>query len=314
MLRVLARLTVAAVVLALVLARTDAAAVRDALASASPWSVIAAAAASFAANAIIAFRLQRMLAGQGVPTGPLQTFAINLAAFFYNLFLPAGGVGVAAVRLQRLSRQASGRFTAALTAMVCDRVAAVASLALVGLLGLLADPHPKPSVALLVLIGGATAIPFLLVPRVVPQRIRQGVREWHAAGTGTWWAAVLGRMRHAVGAIARLPPSTIISVIMLSLLAQVPGVMVFSTLARGLGLEVPWTTMVWVRSVVVLLTILPVSIGGLGVREGALLFLLRPFGVAAHDALALSLLVFAVTILAPGLVGGFVEAWRWFRS
>jgi len=67
-------------------------------------------------------------------------------------------------------------------------------------------------------------------------------------------------------------------------------------------------SMGWVRSVVTVLTLLPISIGGVGVREGALVFTLQSLGVPAHDALALSLLVFATTILAPGLAGGAVEA------
>jgi hypothetical protein len=68
-----------------------------------------------------------------------------------------------------------------------------------------------------------------------------------------------------------------------------------------------------IRSVVVLLTVHPISIGGVGVREGALVFTLHAFGVPAHDALAVSILVFATTILAPGLAGGVVEAVQWLR-
>ena len=64
----------------------------------------------------------------------------------------------------------------------------------------------------------------------------------------------------------------------------------------------------WVRSIVQLVTVLPISIGGLGVREGALVLTLAWFGVADHDALALAILVFATTILAPGFVGACSRA------
>jgi uncharacterized membrane protein YbhN (UPF0104 family) len=67
----------------------------------------------------------------------------------------------------------------------------------------------------------------------------------------------------------------------------------------------------WVRSVVVVLTLLPISIGGVGVREGVLVVTLATFGVPAHEALAFSILVFATTILAPGLAGGVVEGAQW---
>ena len=54
-----------------------------------------------------------------------------------------------------------------------------------------------------------------------------------------------------------------------------------------------------------LLAMLPLSLNGLGVREGSLVLLLAPYGVAAPAAVALGLAWFAMT-LALGLVGGLV--------
>jgi hypothetical protein len=42
--------------------------------------------------------------------------------------------------------------------------------------------------------------------------------------------------------------------------------------------------------------------------------MLQPFGTAPADALAMSLLVFATTVLAPGLAGGVVEGAIWLRA
>jgi len=88
---------------------------------------------------------------------------------------------------------------------------------------------------------------------------------------------------------------------------------VYAVLGAGLGMSVSFAAMGWVRSVVVLITVLPISIGGLGVREGALVFTLQAYGVASHEALALAILIFATTILAPGLLGGILEAIRSLR-
>jgi hypothetical protein len=84
-------------------------------------------------------------------------------------------------------------------------------------------------------------------------------------------------------------------------------------LGRGLGMSVSFVSMGWVRSVVTLFTTLPISIGGVGVREGMLVLTLAGFGVAAPDANAHTILIFATTILAPGLAGGVVEAAHWLR-
>jgi uncharacterized membrane protein YbhN (UPF0104 family) len=254
-----------------------------------------------------------LLTAQGVSARVGQTFAINLAAFFYNLFLPVGGVGVAALRLQRLSTESTGRLTAAFTAIVCDRLTAVAGLGLVGLACWTIDPHPKPPGGLLVLLGGVATIVFLVAPRIVPRGARRLARDLQTSGAGTWWSAGLGRVAAALRSVARLSPSALAAILGISVLAQIPGIVVFSVLGDGLGLAVPLLSMAWVRSVVVVLSLLPISIGGVGVREGALVVTLGAFGVPAADALALSILVFATTILAPGLAGGVVEAAHWLR-
>ena len=311
--RTLVRIAVAAIVLALMASRVDLHAVGSALARTAPSAIVIATAAAFLANFVIAFRLKMLLAAQGISARAGQTFAINLSAFFYNLFLPVGGVGVAALRLQRLARHSGGRYTAALTAMVCDRLAAATSLGLIGLACWLLDPHAKPTGGIVVLLVGAATLAFLLAPRVVPRQVRRFVRELHGRGSGTWWAAVLVRVANALGAVARLAPRTIAGLVAISLVAQLPGIAVFAALGHGLGLGVPFVSMGWVRSVVVLITILPVSIGGLGVREGTLVLVLQPFGTPPADAFALSILVFATTILAPGLAGGVVEGLIWLR-
>jgi len=313
MIRVFVRIAVAVIALVLLASRVDLGEVRAALVATSLRAVALATAASFAANLMVAFRLRVLLAAQGVPARTRQTLAINLAAFFYNLFLPVGGVGVAAMRLQRLSHHTRGRFTAALTAMVCDRVAAIAAVGLVGLLCWILDPHAKPAGSLVVILIGLTTLGLLVAPRVVPLEVRHLVRELHAGGSGAWWSAALLRFSNGLGSVARLTPAALASILGISILAQLPGIVVFVALGHGLGLPVPLLSMAWVRSVVLLLTVLPISIGGLGVREGALVFTLHAFGIPAHDALALSILIFATTILAPGLAGGVMEAVQWLR-
>jgi uncharacterized membrane protein YbhN (UPF0104 family) len=144
--------------------------------------------------------------------------------------------------------------------------------------------------------------------------VRQFVRELTAGAAGTWWAAALHRFSHALGTVARLPPSALGRVLGISILAQLPGALVFVLLGWGLHLPVAAISMAWIRSFTVLVTVLPISIGGIGVREGVLVYIMQTYGVPAPDALALSLLVFATTILAPGLVGGVIEGVMWLRG
>ena len=62
-----------------------------------------------------------------------------------------------------------------------------------------------------------------------------------------------------------------------------------------------------------LVLMLPISWSGLGVREGSLILLLRPYGVAPEDAVALSLLVFLRGTLGA-ICGGLLQARSFFLS
>ena len=63
----------------------------------------------------------------------------------------------------------------------------------------------------------------------------------------------------------------------------------------------------WIRSLVVLITMIPISISGMGLREGSFIFILGTYGVGEETAFAYSLLIFAVTRIFPGLLGGLFE-------
>jgi uncharacterized membrane protein YbhN (UPF0104 family) len=77
-------------------------------------------------------------------------------------------------------------------------------------------------------------------------------------------------------------------------------------LAHAIGFEL--TVAVWflVYAGVALLLLLPVSIAGLGLREGGYVGLLGLFGVPAPQALALSLMLFAYTLFGA-LLGWLAE-------
>ena len=67
--------------------------------------------------------------------------------------------------------------------------------------------------------------------------------------------------------------------------------------ARGLGIEVDFVTISAVLSVVWMLTMLPISVGGLGLRELGFVFLLAGTGVAESQAGALAMLVSSLVVL-----------------
>ena len=77
---------------------------------------------------------------------------------------------------------------------------------------------------------------------------------------------------------------------------------------HALGLHVGWTAMLAFVPVVAILQVLPITVSGLGVREGALVLFLGPLGVSTSSAIALGLLLYLMNLVVS-LLGAPAFAW-----
>jgi glycosyltransferase 2 family protein len=256
------------------------------------WPLVVAFVATLCLNLVVAYRLRLLAAPQGIDVSTPHAMRINLATTFWALFLPAGNLAGIAVRFYKLSR-AGGRAAGGVVTLIYDRVLGTAGLGLIGLICLAFDARQVTAAALGILVLGTAIVLVVAVPWVVPPPAL---------------AAARGRMGR-VGALATLGsarvlgPGPLLALLGLSVVSQAPGVASFVVLARALDVHASVAALGWIRSVVLLLTLVPITLAGFGVREGAILLLLRFTGAPEHNLLALSLLVFATTALAPGLVG-----------
>lgn len=98
----------------------------------------------------------------------------------------------------------------------------------------------------------------------------------------------------------------------LALLRHGLGIVNFALVALALDIHLSVLTIGWVRVVIQGLMMLPISLSGIGVREGSLIILLQEYDVAASAAVALAFLLFLLGVLANSL-GGLLElvnSWR----
>jgi len=138
-----------------------------------------------------------------------------------------------------------------------------------------------------------------------------------AAVLAAFWLAlaVLDRVHAALpdGSTARdfvgrlLPyrqrPSLVLLAVGWSFVVQLAGVAAVMLSARAVGIVQPGLVWLSVVPLVALAMVLPISIGGFGIRENALEYLLRGYGVPSEAGVAIGLLWGVCTLLA-GLVGG----------
>ena len=250
--------------------------------------------------ALGAYRLKELLGQQGqkYATGAALD-ACLVGAFFSQTFISF--VGGDAMRIWRMVRaQVPG--TIATKGVLLDRlsgfagVVAVVLVTIPFLVPMLKSVEMELGLLLIALavLGGIFSV-FLL--RRLPERMTKG----RVVGTLSRFASLgLDIARSGRGAVY---------VFGLSLLIQVANVVVLYFLARGLSIEISLGQCFVFMPTVLFLSMLPISVAGWGVREGAMVAALAIIGVPSHQSLALSI-CFGLCLIFVSLPGGVI----WFLS
>ncbi|HEU5304958.1 MAG TPA: lysylphosphatidylglycerol synthase transmembrane domain-containing protein, partial [Gemmatimonadales bacterium] len=156
--------------------------------------------------------------------------------------------------------------------------------------------------ALLSIGAGAAAMVLPLSPTV-----GRLVQRWQARLPGHPMLDFLRRLASAFTAYRRRA-GLLALVALLSVLEQWFPVALMWTAGRALGVPLSLAMVVTTVPLTLFVGRLPISLGGLGVGEGAIVFLLGLFAIPANDALAVSVLCRGVDLLVTAVPGVFL--WR----
>ncbi len=273
--------------------------------------VLTACALVLVMHLVGAHRLKLLTEKQGFTLGTWTLFEINVCSDFYKFFLPGGmltSMGVRFYKLQKAEQKRAG----ALSAVIIDRIATIFGLAFVGTVFWIVDQPVSLQKFGWVMVGlmGLMVGGYVLLLGRVPARVMQTVANSLAV------PSVARKMEACLDSLSLFRQMPVKNVALLAFLAVTPqliGVLVFSYLADALGIPSSVMTWGWMRSGIILLTMLPISVAGLGVRDWALLYFLGYYGVSEAASLALALLVLGATVLLLVLLGGIFEARRLLR-
>ena len=238
------------------------------------------------AQIVSSYRWQLLARSVGL-NGPLRRFvALYYVGMFFNLFLPTS-MGGDVVRAWLLA-DGPGRRWQAVLSVFSERFAGLMMLLCLACLATIPNLNVLPSWALGLVWGSATmGVLFVIALPLLSRRIVRLQKVTHALS--------LYRSQHR----------TLVIVLALSLVVQASGIVQVWLLGEALGLPAPPLAYAVVIPLVTLLTMLPISVNGVGVREGFLVLLLAPVGVPEAGAIALGLLWLSVLAVAS-LIGGVV--------
>jgi glycosyltransferase 2 family protein len=245
----------------------------------------------------------RMLLASVLPQPPpslLDLFALILAGMFCNFFMPST-LGGDIIRAEIARKHLAGR-RHAYVSILMDRILGMLALVTLGFTAnalsyLVFGQTSWQSLAVALGIVGFFGLALVVLQSDKLIRLIAWVR----------WAPLIrisSEVQSTVHAYLA-SRSTTRAVFILAILANITQVIVVLILAKGMAIEVPAIAHFVAVPLIVLVTLVPVTLNGLGVREGTFAYFYGTAGVPASDAIALSL-VFMATTIVPALFGGLV--------
>jgi len=292
----LLKLAVSAGLIALLLSKIDIGALKDRLLAPDAAALAAAIVLAAGQVLVVAWRFGRVLSALGRPIRLREALTINMIGLFFNQSLPST-MGGDAMRIWRLARRGAP-LGAAVNGVLLDRITALIGIVLLILVTLpvlfgVAEDR-QPVIAFSIVLGiGIVGIVIVLAIRRVPAFLehRRIVR-----GIGTLIAdlrRIVLRTRHAVPVLG------------VAIIGHTMTAAIVYGLALAYGVGVGYVECLVLVSPVTLISVVPISIAGWGVREGAMVAAFALVGVAAADALVLSVAFGLINVLI-GLPGGLV--------
>lgn len=250
---------------------------------------------------IMAYRWLLLLGANSVSVSAWQLTRVYFVSGFLGMFLPSG-VAVDALRVYQARTYAATQHL--LSSVLVDRVVGVLALALVALGGVWAlafvggmalDARIGWSAAALITATVGAALAFERLPL---ERARGWLGGLGRAGRSALeFHASLARYRDSKAALG--------AVLVIAMAQNLLYAVVLYLVCAALGVSISPLYMMVVGPIIGLLGVLPISLGGIGVQEGALVYFLGRAGVAPGAALTAAVVFRALTILTV-LPGGFL--------
>lgn len=296
------RIGISAVVLALIITRVpdfDWSGLVPAWGLANTGWLALAAAITLAGFALSTLRWQAVMTAMGMRPTPLhRLFGHYVAGQFVSNVLPTT-IGGDVVRVSRLSQEPHDPADA-FASVVIERLTGWLVLPLITIVGFTLDPSLRDlgTATTLALAIAAGTLVLLVVVLVAANHPRILGRFAEREG----WQRFAGAVHTGIDRLRRRPAAAL-WVVVVGLAYQ--GSMVLAAAAAAAALEIPnvgITVLAAFLPAVLITQVLPISISGLGVREGAFVLFLTPLGVPTEQAVALGLVLYALN-LVMSLVG-----------
>lgn len=257
---------------------------------------------------ISAYRWRMLLRSRGSDSSIPFLIESYIVGMFFNNFLPStvGGDVYRAYDSWRLGQSKSS----ALAVVFVDRFLGLLALMVFALLALLSSNQLTESIPYLFAwtsLGTLGMIIFVWLIFMPP--------DWLLRLVANLNLPFRNKIQSVLKAFLDFQGhrSVLIKALTLSALLQANVILHYYLIARALNLPIPFASFFLIVPLATVVTMLPISVNGIGVRENAYIFFFLPFAVAKPEAIAFAWIAYGMIVL-QGVLGGIIYAFRRSRE
>jgi uncharacterized protein (TIRG00374 family) len=258
---------------------------------------------------ITAVRWKILLSTQKVRLSTATLSVIVLIGSFFNNFLPTS-IGGDVFRTYDASRKANIPLGTSASVILVERFSGVvgaATYAVIALfLGFTAIGHRSVIIPIVIFFFITVILGFLIIN---PSLFRLG----KVSNRFKFMRKINEKLSNVYNTLRSFKEykMTLVMVLVFSFLLQFTVILNWFLAAKALGINLSLTAFIFIVPVVATIAMIPISIGGIGLRENSLVFIMVAMGVTSEKAALCSLLILLMLIIM-GTIGGIIYIVRPF--
>ncbi len=280
------------------------------LSSAKPYFILCVVLLTLIERFFEGIQMHILTKHQGITLSLMSVIEVGLVATFYGLFLPgylAGGV----IRWYKISAH-DKKPAEAFAAIIFNRFIITSLIVIIGLNFFVLDSVGVQQhyfgVILLIVFIACILVYCVILNSSLMNFVASYLSRENIAFVPHFIQKNIQKVVNSFARFCDLSLKERATIIICALLSQALGLFAFYLLVLSLSItSLNIINVGWIRTLIFLITLVPISLSGVGLREGGLLIILQPYHVESSACVALSLLIF-LQLLFLGIIGGILEA------
>lgn len=253
---------------------------------------------------ISANRWKVFLKQTGINEKLLTLIKINWISIFQGIILPSSQ-GQDVLRIYHIEKRHPDKRGNAGSTIIIERMMGFVVLCLLSLFFSIFNTGLMNQKKVILIIGGITVSLFIVISLLLNKRLHSYISKKNFSNK--FLQKGFSYFDKLYKAIAYFPYRKVLfSSVVLILLFQLSTIISVYLIFKAYGYNIPLYQHISLYPIVSILSMIPVTISGLGIREGFFVYFYAQIGVPADVAIGVSLINYMIIVLTPALIGGIL--------